>query len=280
MAVVAIRKIMPGPVRLCSPGGTLAIFPVPMLLHPYSHARQRGAALLIVLMLVALATASMLMSALGKPAASPELRTVAALGQARQALIGFAQLNGRLPRPARSATDGRESPAACAVDDDCTGYLPWLALGVAPDDAWGKLWRYSVSPALTQQPVQVGRSEAGKVIRTRDGAVLRDLAGAAGCTRAGQDCVAAVILSTGKRHFGTTSAGITQANGASGNLDEAANAASTNDFIVRPASSEPMVAGGEFDDLLSWLTLDTLYQRMGAAGALPDDGHNRQSSFR
>lgn len=241
---------------------------------------ERGAALLILLMLVAMATATALISAMGKPAAGPELRTITALGQARQALIGFAQLHGRLPRPARSAMDGRESPLHCSNDAECTGYLPWLALGVAPDDAWGKLWRYTVSPALTEQPVNVGRSETNKVIQTRDGGALRDVAGAPGCARVGAHCVAAVILSTGKRNFGTSIDGVGQANGAHGNLDEAMNAESSSIFVARPATIEPTATGGEFDDRLTWIDLDVLYDRMGAAGALPDNGSNRQSAFR
>lgn len=245
----------------------------------FQRAKQSGAALLVMLMLVMVVAASVLVNALGTPGEGPELRSLAALGEARQALIGFAQTHGRLPRPARSATDGREAQDRCDSEADCSGYLPWAALGVARSDAWGKLWRYSVSPAFTEQPLDIGRTMAGKIVQTRDGAGVRSLAGQAQCANAGSDCVAAVVLSTGQRNFGTSELGIAQANAALTNRDERNNARASKVFIQRTRSGDAAAAGGEFDDLVAWIDLEVLYKRMGAAGALPDDGRNRRSAF-
>src|ERR1035437_9255557 len=47
------------------------------------------------------------------------------INEIREALIGFAVTNGRLPRPATSLADGAENPAICANDAACTGFVPW-----------------------------------------------------------------------------------------------------------------------------------------------------------
>lgn len=80
------------------------------------------------------------------------------LSEAREALIGYAIVNGRLPCPASAASSGLESPAGGGV---CTnpfnGFLPAVTLGLSGVDANGYLrdaWRleqnrlrYAVSTA-------------------------------------------------------------------------------------------------------------------------------------
>jgi prepilin-type N-terminal cleavage/methylation domain-containing protein len=68
------------------------------------------------------------------------------LDELREALLGFAIVNGRLPRPATSEADGKERAAACADARECTGYVPWVTLGLPKADLWGKLLGYSVAP--------------------------------------------------------------------------------------------------------------------------------------
>ena len=82
---------------------------------PHPARRQRGAALLLLLLLLGLGAAALLMGAFGRPDPGPRERaTLAALAGAREALLGYAARTGRLPRPAASALDGRESaPASC-----------------------------------------------------------------------------------------------------------------------------------------------------------------------
>ena len=88
----------------------------PRLRRPDPHRRHAGAALLIVVTVAGLAAASLLVGALGKSSGdlARERRTLHALAQANEALVGFAAVNGRLPRPAASAIDGRENPLPCA----------------------------------------------------------------------------------------------------------------------------------------------------------------------
>lgn len=237
----------------------------------HDRRRRRGAALLILLAVIGVGAATLLIGAFGRGGADAarERATLLALARAKEALIGFAVGNGRLPRPAASATDGAENPAACASEAACTGWLPWVTLGLAPGDSWGTLLRYSVTPAFTEAPVQPTRAVASKTVRTRDGdGRLRYLAGHADCGLATQ-CLPLVVFSNGKNNFGAGWQGGARANAASGNLDEQANEAADRHFISRAIGADPARPGGEFDDLVGWVPLALLYQRMSAAGSLP-----------
>lgn len=233
--------------------------------------RQRGAVLLILLTVVGLGAATLLIGALGKQRieAARERRTLDTLAQANEALLGFAASNGRLPRPAGSALDGRENPLDCDSEAACTGFLPWVTLGVAGSDSWGKLLRYSVTPLLTKAPIQSRSAVATKTVRTRQaGGRWRYMEGQESCDLNAQ-CLPFVLYSSGKNNFGTSAAGVAQPNTARGNLDEAANQAATVQFIDRVASDDAAQPGGQFDDLLRWVPLRTLYFRMRAARNLP-----------
>ncbi len=98
-----------------------------------------------------------------------ELRSISetrrTLDQIKDAMIGFAQANGRLPCPARgqtatgtidAATWAPAQFAAGAEQYDTTnmrcytvlGVVPWSTLGVPETDAWGRRISYRVSPAF------------------------------------------------------------------------------------------------------------------------------------
>jgi type II secretory pathway pseudopilin PulG len=232
--------------------------------------RQHGAALLLLLMVAGVGAASLLISALsgGRMDVVRERRTLATMAQARDALIGYALTHGRLPRPARSATDGRETAQPCADEAACTGFLPWTELGVDGIDSWGKVLRYSVTPVYTRNPILVAEAVADKRVsrRNSDGTPYY-LVGQAACSLAAQ-CAPAVILSSGRYNLGTSAQGVVQANGASGNIDELQNNNGSNNFVSRPASDDPQVAGGQFDDLVTWIPQKLFYLRLAAAGQL------------
>ncbi|SFV05163.1 hypothetical protein [Pseudoduganella namucuonensis] len=234
--------------------------------------RQRGAVLLILLAVLALAGSSLLMSAFGqaRPQERREQRTLALIAQAKDALAGFATVNGRLPRPAVSATDGTESGTLCATDQQCAGFLPWVALGIEGVDAWGKRLRYSVTPALTTYEYQPATAVATRTVQLRgaDGE-LAYLAGGPQCTPRTQ-CAAAVILSHGQRNYGVTETGDEQLNAGIDNDDETANATGSVHFITRVASADAQRPGGEFDDLVAWMPLDQLFRQMRSARTLPN----------
>jgi prepilin-type N-terminal cleavage/methylation domain-containing protein len=82
----------------------------------------------------------------------------------RDAMIGFAQANGRLPCPANGGTpagtvDTTTWPTSVAAGAEqwnaganvcytVMGVVPWTTLGVAETDAWGRRFTYRVSPAF------------------------------------------------------------------------------------------------------------------------------------
>ncbi len=82
----------------------------------------------------------------------------------RDAIVGFAQANGRLPCPANGATPagtvdtttwftavGAGAEQWDPPNNRCYtafGVVPWTTLGVAETDAWGRRFSYRVSPAF------------------------------------------------------------------------------------------------------------------------------------
>lgn len=70
--------------------------------------------------------------------------------QIREALIGFALINGRLPCPALGSTASGSSGAGSeqVTGTACTsqiGVVPWATLGVQESDPWGRRFTYRVS---------------------------------------------------------------------------------------------------------------------------------------
>lgn len=234
--------------------------------------RQRGAVLLILLAVLSLAGSSLLMSAFGRNTLESRRaqRTQLLLAQAADALTGYAAVNGRLPRPAVSATDGRENPLPCASDEQCTGYLPWVALGIPGEDAWGKRLRYSVTPIFTTYDFRPATTVANRTVQRRgaDGE-LSYVAGAPTCTMVAR-CPPLVLLSHGKNNYGAAATGIEQVNAGVGNDDETVNANATLHFITRVASDRPDQPGGEFDDMVAWVPLQKIYAGMRATRTLPN----------
>lgn len=240
---------------------------------------QRGftlAELAIVLIIVTLLTTG-LVASLGSQRSLAEVRaTEKMMAEAQEALIGFALANGRLPRPA-PLVDGTERVATCTTDTECTGFLPWQALGLQRTDSWGKMLRYSVTPAFANTGFALGTAGNKKVFSRDETGALISLSGPAGVCGGGSStpCAAAIVFSHGQNRLGTTQDGVVLAGGTATNLDEISNdtgstgATAGTIFISRTFTDNTAVTGGEFDDLVTWLSPNILYNRMIAAGKLP-----------
>ncbi len=231
---------------------------------------QRGFTLTemsVVLVIVALLIAGLMIPLSTQQEIRARTATDKTLSDVREALIGFAATNARLPRPANSATDGTER-AACATDADCSGFIPWATLGVEKLDGWNKLIRYSVTPAYANATITL-TTIANRTVQGRDGAgALSYLAGQASCTAAGQ-CVAAVVFSHGAGRWGTSDSGTALADGSATNADEDANNTGPTAYFSRLPTADTAATGGEFDDVVVWLPSTLLTNRLIAAGKLP-----------
>jgi len=185
----------------------------------------------------------------------------------REALIGFAVANGRLPRPATSLADGAENPASCSDDAACTGFIPWTTLGMKKTDAWNKMIRYSVTPAYANAVFTLS-TNGSKKVQTRDSAGTTSyLIGSASTCSSSSPCAPAIIYSAGKNNWGLTEDGIALADGSATNADEDVNASAATVFFARGQSTVPV--GGEFDDIVAWIPPYVLMNRMITAGKLP-----------
>jgi prepilin-type N-terminal cleavage/methylation domain-containing protein len=124
-----------------------------------AHRNQRGfslAELAVAFVIIGLLLAGALMPI----SAQVEVRNIAetrrTMEAVRDAIIGYAQVNGRLPCPANGAlamgATGAGSEQWDSTNNRCTtslGVVPWGALGVPETDAWGRRLTYRVSSAFS-----------------------------------------------------------------------------------------------------------------------------------
>ena len=207
------------------------------------------------------------------------------LEDAREALIGFAAANGRLPCPASAASNGIESPAGGSTSvipcsNPYNGFLPAATLGMSGLDANGYLldgWqgsanrvRYAVTTAITPG-ANANAATSPNGIRTATLATyavapnLRVCGSATGITAT--TCGAAPALTTTAVAV-FFSLGAKAKTGVAGGIDEAANQNADQVFV----SHAPVDIGGtngEFDDILTWIPSAILFNRMLQAGSLP-----------
>lgn len=230
--------------------------------------RQNGFSLVeiaIVLVIVGL----MIGGLLTPLSAQMEQRRVAdtrrMLEEAREALIGYAVRHGHLPCPAISAANGEEDRSGYrCTDERRDGLLPWATLGLPKLDAWNHLYRYSVTPAFADS------GQRFKLITPRDITIYtRDASGALAYAAPAQD-IPAVIVSHGANSEGAyNELGVAAAGATRGNEDERTNAQSDVNFVARPHSDNRAQQGGEFDDIVVWVSPNILFNRMVAAQVLP-----------
>ncbi len=91
---------------------------------------------------------------------------------------------------------------------------------------------------------------------------------AATCGSALTSSAVAVVLSHGKNGYGATSSISGATNPAAASADELENTDTDRDFVSRVMTSQ-QASAGEFDDVATWLSIYTLFNRMVAAGKLP-----------
>jgi prepilin-type N-terminal cleavage/methylation domain-containing protein len=256
--------------------------------------------LAVVLTIVALLLSTLMYTLSAQTEARTREDTLRRIEHAKELLLSFAIVNGRLPYPARCSNwpacnavgdGGDEAMAGGVCTDSYAGYLPGRAIGFAPLDAngyaldaWGNRIRYAVSQVTNPVGAAPHFSNAANLKLNGITTAPNDLIVCASSTFAGfnavagtcpspstnavtnTNVVAAVIWSHGKNYTSMPA----------GNVDEQINnkhrlpAALNNNptFVwhdVRPVGA----VGGEYDDVMLWIPAGQLYGRLIAAGVLP-----------
>lgn len=201
------------------------------------------------------------------------------LGEARDALIGFASVQERLPCPAVGGATGNESYIGAVGASNCSvpaGFLPAATLGLPQVDAdgyaldaWNQRIRYAIT---TANGGTYSFARTGGMRTTGLSAIAPDLrvstSAAGGATDLTNNAVL-VIWSVGRNGSDPTTGGV----GADESENPNPNSGTYPDPTVgrfvthEPAPSD--AANGEFDDLVIWLSPNILFNRMIAAGRLP-----------
>jgi prepilin-type N-terminal cleavage/methylation domain-containing protein len=197
--------------------------------------------------------------------------TQKALSEIKEAIIGFALANGRLPCPAdptiaTGTTNAGKERATCTGAANSTGVVPWATLGVNETDAWGNRYTYRVtdyfadangttSNCATPAPVQASFAlcSTGTLNVWSSAAKVTTIAGN----------VPAVIISHGKNGAGAyTTKGTQLAVGSDADEQENSDGSADTDYVSHTVTST-------FDDLVVWISPNILLNRMVAAGKLP-----------
>lgn len=219
---------------------------------------------------------------------------------ARDAVLGFAIANGRLPCPANSNSAGAEvrqdsgtyiyscgalgnNPATNSQDyyggvvaGITYGLLPAVTIGYQPVDsqgfaldAWGNRIRYAVSKVTT--PSYAANFTNASNLKTNGISVLPNdlvVCNISPATPTNTTCDANTSVTNTKTVVAMIfSIGKNGATGGTG-TNESRNLDGNALFVSR--TPDPATAtGGEFDDQLLWIPIGALYSKLIAAGVLP-----------
>ena len=222
----------------------------------------------VALVIVALLLSSFLVPLQTQVAQRKIFDSQNALNQINDALIGFALANGYLPCPdttsGAGANDGIEdvNTGSCVAANN-EGNVPWVTLGIPSTDAWGNFFHYRVTAAFAQRSPQptFSLSSSGNL-------TVKCPAPACSPAYTYATTAPAVILSYGPNGWGAINANIGAANPAPTSTDELENTNGDAIFVSRIPSAVGS-ASGEFDDIVTWLSVPVLFNRMVAAGKLP-----------
>lgn len=215
----------------------------------------------IVLVIIGVLLGGLLMPLSAQVETSRINETRKALDEINQALIGFAVTNGYLPCPAVSSSNGAEDrTGATCTGAKRLGFLPWATLGVSQVDAWGRLYRYSVTSTFTDSGTKFTLASAGDITVKNDNSVA-NIATA----------IPVLVMSHGVNGYYATVAGggAPIADGSATNTDEDTNGSDTTTFVSKGITRSTAAVGGDYDDIVVWISPNILFNRMVAAQKLP-----------
>lgn len=244
----------------------------------------------IVLIIVTLLSGGFMMSLSAQQEAAARGETQRRLDEARDALLGYAAANGRLPCPATNASHGAESYSGAIGSSLCNenfaGFLPAATLGLSPTDGdgfaidgWGNRIRYAVSrdpngSTMNNNAVPAPQRDSFTLNNGMNAVGMAnlhpDLHVCAGGTAAAVSTATAQCSSTELTHTAVAIVFSLAQNGARApsGIDEQGNIDGDRVFVSHTPSANG-ATGGEFDDMVAWISPNILYNRMIAAGRLP-----------
>jgi prepilin-type N-terminal cleavage/methylation domain-containing protein len=269
---------------------------------------RRNQGFSLVEIAVVLVIIAILATAIGVPLASQldqqkTKDTEKQLELVKEAIYGFAMANGRLPCPASATSNGAEAFAGSgsAADGDCSstsGWVPAATLGLTPVDSNGFMqdgWadgttarrlRYAVSKVKYEKDTPPGcPSELSYPLTKTDG-IKGATMGCLSAPNAADPDKAVKLLTVVTTTINNVPAGCTPSNlttkapfvifslgknGTTGGTgaDEAQNVAKDATTFVSHTPTPSGNCAGEFDDIVTWGSLNTLFARMVQAGKLP-----------
>ena len=262
-------------------------------------------AIVTLILAVLLSSAFLSVTSLRKTANIKEARQK--LAEIEEALYGFAIANGRLPCPATPASNGQANPldpsGLVGAQRNCNlsaningfiGFVPSSTLGIKGEvncdglllDPWGRPYRYSVTNAdagtapggdfvvsddISEEDTAVPPNGMANV--TPDIVICNNLDAACNTTVAGNVVTTnavAVIFS-----MGDITANSVRENENAGERTVAsgcgANYPLGNDnlYYSAPSREEPADPDTKFDDIVIWISPNTLFNKLLSAQRLP-----------
>ncbi len=219
----------------------------------------------VVMVVLGLALGGLLMPLSVQLENSARKETQAEMGVIKEAIVGFAMANNRLPCPDTNG-DGFENQTVNGLGMACTrtyGELPHGSLGVGMEDAWSYKYSYLVTDEFADTFAGTGcgtppASNASFSLCSRGDLTVEDRAG-----NVVADELPVIIVSHGKHNQIPAR-----------NLFERRNfdigkdpVRGSNDTKVKDTYSD--TSGAELDDIVEWVSPAILQNKMVSAGRIP-----------
>ncbi len=223
-----------------------------MMINSVHHSNSAGFSLIevaIVLAIVGFLMAGLIPSLSAQVDKQHRNETTRQLDEIKDALYGYAIVNGRLPCPAKASIPTNIVNAGIS---DCTltkGVIPWATLGTSETDAWGRRFTYSASSAFLTSNFTLASNGTLTIKNAATGGI--NIATA----------IPAIFLSHGSNGLGAYTTSGTELP-VSNSPDEAENSNADTNFVYHDFTTS-------FDDLIVWIAPSILFNRMVMAGKLP-----------
>lgn len=234
--------------------------------------RMRGFSLIemaVVMVVLGLALGGLLGPLSQQMESSDRKQAQAQLKTIKEALIGHAMTEGRLPCPDTDG-DGQEDTQTVSGQQVCIrsyGRLPFHALAVGREDPWNQAYAYYVTADFADDDestpsCSVAPSGVSFALCAAGDLEVLDNAG-----NAIAEQLPAIILSHGKTRLENAASNTARSIMEARNFNPNQHTDGTADSKRQQLFSEK--AGFEFDDIIEWVPHSVLKAKMVSAGRLP-----------